>query len=106
MSRKIFKRPQAAFDLIEHASYLAQDSFDLADRFIDASEQALARLASMPSIGNVRHFANPKLQGIRSWPIPGFEKYLIFYRPTDDVIDVLRVLHSARDIFSILEEES
>jgi toxin ParE1/3/4 len=32
------------------------------------------------------------------WPIGGFEKYLIFYLPLPDGIDVIRVVHGARDI--------
>jgi toxin ParE1/3/4 len=34
-----------------------------------------------------------------------FRNYLIFYRPTDGGIEVIRVLHAARDISSILAEE-
>ena len=33
--------------------------------------------------------------GMRSFP---FERYIIFYAPVDGGIDVVRVLHSARDV--------
>ncbi len=39
------------------------------------------------------------------WPIRGFENYLVFYRPIEEGIEVTRVLHGARDIRGILEEE-
>ena len=32
--------------------------------------------------------------------------YVVFYRPEQDTIEVLRVLHGARDIVSIFESES
>jgi toxin ParE1/3/4 len=32
------------------------------------------------------------------WRVKDFEKYLIFYRPQKDGIDVLRIIHGARDI--------
>jgi toxin ParE1/3/4 len=35
--------------------------------------------------------------------IEGFEKYLVFYRPVDDGIEVVRVIHAARDLGSVLE---
>ena len=35
--------------------------------------------------------------------IKGFEKHLIFYRPAADGIEVIRVIHGARDIDSVLE---
>jgi toxin ParE1/3/4 len=46
-----------------------------------------------------------RLSTLRQWPIRGFENYLIFYLPTEAGIDVLRVLHGARDIDRILREE-
>ena len=39
------------------------------------------------------------------WPIPRFEKYLIFYRFNDDTLEVIRVLHGARDLTRIFETE-
>ena len=40
--------------------------------------------------------------GVRSLP---FGRYVIFYLPLHDEIDVVRVLHSARDIESIFEKD-
>jgi plasmid stabilization system protein ParE len=39
------------------------------------------------------------------WPIHGFEKHLIFYRPLKDAVEIVRVLHASRDIRRIFEEE-
>ena len=36
----------------------------------------------------------------------GFKKYLIFYRATDSEVEVLRVLHGARYLEAILDEDS
>ena len=36
----------------------------------------------------------------------GFENYLIFYRPDQEGIEVVRFVHGARDIPSLLEHES
>jgi toxin ParE1/3/4 len=35
---------------------------------------------------------------LRVWPVPGFDRHLVFYVERADYIDVLRVLHGARDI--------
>jgi toxin ParE1/3/4 len=32
--------------------------------------------------------------------------YVVFYRPIEDTIEVLRVLHGARDISSLIEPEN
>lgn len=60
----------------------------------------------MPLIGSERKFFNSKLWGIRLWFVKGFEKYLIFYRVFDNYIEIVRVLHSAQDVDSIMEDEN
>jgi toxin ParE1/3/4 len=40
---------------------------------------------------------------MRVWPVKGFENHLIFFRPIDGGIEVIRVLHAARDIESVFE---
>jgi len=35
-------------------------------------------------------------------PVPGFDKILIFYKALPDCVEVLRVLHGARDIDGML----
>lgn len=42
---------------------------------------------------------NELLDNLRSFP---FERYLIFYFPIDDGVDIVRVLHNARDIDTVL----
>jgi len=39
----------------------------------------------------------------RGLPVSGFENYLIFYRPLQDGIDVLRIVRGARDIGRLFE---
>jgi toxin ParE1/3/4 len=46
---------------------------------------------------------NLALRGLRWWRVKGFKRYIIFYRPSLQGIEVLRVLHAARDIEGILE---
>ncbi len=39
------------------------------------------------------------------WFVQGFERHLIFYRVLDDEVEILRVLHAARDIEGIFDDE-
>lgn len=72
-------------------------------RFFSAVDDAVKKLAEMPGMGRLREFKHPSFQTVRSWPIKGFENYLIFYQPTARGIEVMRVLHGARDIDAIFE---
>ncbi|MHC4799837.1 MAG: type II toxin-antitoxin system RelE/ParE family toxin [Planctomycetota bacterium] len=82
---------------------MAQDNLDAAQRFFEEAEQAFRELAEIPALGRARNFDNPRLAGMRCRSIPRFENYLIFYRPVDNGIEVIRVLHGARDLNEIFE---
>lgn len=59
----------------------------------------------MPGLGKFSKFSNPQLAGIRQYSINGFRLYLIFYLVIDSGIEILRVLHGARDLEAILDEQ-
>jgi toxin ParE1/3/4 len=103
---RIEVRPQARRDIDEIADFIAQDSVAAGRRFYDSAQQAFRDLVATPGMGRLREFRNPRMAGVRSWAIRGFERFLVFYRPTDHGIEVLRILHGARDIETTLESES
>ncbi len=103
----VTKRPQAKQDLIEQATYLylAEPLTDVSERFLTSAEAAFGRLADLPGLGARVDLTAPRLADLRRWPVPGFRNHLIFYRQTDTGIDVVRVLHGARDLAALLENE-
>ncbi len=101
-ARRIYRRPLAEQDILEHFEYLLGERPEAALRFVDAVEAALERLADMPLMGAPRPFAKPGLEDIRMWPIPNFERFLIFYRPCVGGIEAVRVLYGMRDIPAIM----
>jgi toxin ParE1/3/4 len=93
----------AETDLEAQARYIAEKAgCEPALRLYLAAEAAFELLAKTPELAVVRDFGRPELSGLRMWPICRFEKHLIFYRPTDQGIEVVRVLHASRDIEAIL----
>lgn len=99
-------RPQADKDIDDLADYIANDSFDTAVQFLDASQKAVDLLSEQPGIGSLRYSHLPMLKGLRVFPVADFEKHLIFYIEYSDFVDVLRVLHGARDIAVTLLEQN
>jgi toxin ParE1/3/4 len=79
-------------------SILALDNIEAADNLLDNVDSSCQLLAVEPRAGRLRPELVPEL---RRFPVG---RYVVFYRPQDDGIDVVRVLHSARDIESISEE--
>lgn len=104
MSR-ILKRRVAKTDLIEQADFIAQDNLEAALRFLEAAENTFGQLARLPLVGRSRKVKSRIFANVRQFPISGFEKHLVFYRPIKGGIEVLRVLHSARDLNRILDND-
>lgn len=103
MSRLILVHEEARFDAIDAAYYIAEDSLAASNRFAEAIDATYEQLATMPGIGVIREYGNPKMKGMRMCPVQGFPKYLIFYRATDTELRVFRILHGSQDIESIFK---
>jgi toxin ParE1/3/4 len=71
----ILKRPQAQADLDEIWDFIAEDSEERADSFIESLDAKLQTLAQSPSLGRLR---DELAQGLRSFPVG---RYVIFFTP-------------------------
>jgi toxin ParE1/3/4 len=97
-------QPAAQRDLEEITDFLDQRSLQVAIRFTFKASETFDKLLSMPGLGSLLEIPNPALLGVRAWPIRGFKNYIVFYRARDYGIEILRVLHGARDIEKIFEK--
>jgi toxin ParE1/3/4 len=103
--RIVHKTGLATLDIVELTEYYRDRAgYLVAMRFVDNTERAFERLLGMPKIGALLGLDELPYADIRHWHIDGFERLLILYRETADGIEVIRVLHSARDIAAILAE--
>ncbi len=91
----IVKLPRAKSDLAEIWDNIADDTEARADAFVEKIDSNFQTLAARPLIGHLR---DELAEGLRSFPIG---RYIIFYLPLPDGIEVVRVLHSARDLDAI-----
>jgi toxin ParE1/3/4 len=106
MNPRIRQQPRAATDIADQAAwYITNTGPAVADRFVEAAERTAEALLATPGIGPVRAFKNPRLSGLRVFPVRGFAKHLVFYRVVGDGIELVRMLHGARNIEAVLGEE-
>ena len=105
MARLARKRPSALRDIAETGAYIGRDSLDAEIRFYDAAEQTFAQLLEMPGLGRVWTAQVVLRTEVRVQPVRGFPNWLVFYRRTEQGIEVIRVLHGARDVGAILADE-
>lgn len=96
---QVMRRPLAEADILEIWDYIAEDSIAAADHWIDRLDEQFRLLATQPKMGRTR---DELAAGVRSHP---FGRYVIFYMPLDDGIDVVRVLHGSRDIDAVFHSQ-
>jgi toxin ParE1/3/4 len=102
----VTQRPRARLDLLEQFVYFGeQGSVELAERYLNAVHATCIQLADHPRSGVLYDSGIAELKGIRRMPVKAFENYLLFYLPHRNSIDVIRVLHGARDIDTLFAQE-
>jgi toxin ParE1/3/4 len=69
------------------------------------SQATFSTLAEMPGIGSTYENDNPALADLRFIPITRFRNHLVFYRSSAHGIEIVRVLHGARDLEGTLTED-
>jgi toxin ParE1/3/4 len=102
MTSQLIFRPEVRGDLLEIVRYLSTRSPRAAEHFPDNARRTLEFLTTMPNIGSLKHFRRKHLSGLRSWPVRGFPNHIIYYRPITSGIEVIAILHGARNIPVVL----
>jgi toxin ParE1/3/4 len=106
MTGRAVKLPRAVQDLDEAAAHIQLHGTPRrAIRFLRAADSTLTMLAGMPGMGTRYNPDDPLYAELRYFPISRFLKYIVFYRPLVDGIEVLRVLHGARDLGGLLADD-
>ncbi len=82
----------ARADLEEIWLFIAEDDAEAADRLVRAVVSRFPTLASMPYMGRKREELFP---GLRSLALGN---YVIFYRPIQEGVEIVRIVHGARDL--------
>jgi len=98
MSARILRRLKAARDVEDIADYIAKDSLAVAERFLENAESTLKDLSDAPGIGSPFESDHPELANLRFHRVKGFPNHLVFYLEHTGAIEVIRILHGARDL--------
>lgn len=97
MKKPFVLTPRAEQDIGDIWDYIALDNMDAADRVLNTLEEAILRLAKTPGIGHLREdLADRRHRFFLVY------SYLIVYRFETKPLQIIRVIHTARDVQSIL----
>jgi len=95
---ELIVRRRALEDVAEIAEWISLDNPVAAERFAAAFAKDCGRLTEFPRIGRSVTNSGRTLRGLRYRGISGLESWLAFYRVTADTLEIVRVLHGARDL--------
>lgn len=102
--REVTYRLRAEEDIEEIVGWLANEAGPkVAGDFVDALEDVQERIATFPQIGSTRFAYLTKPLDVRVHALTGFP-YLVFYFVEQDAVNVLRVLHRAREVGGVTLE--
>ncbi len=93
----VLRTSWANLDLVEAALRIAEENPAAADRWLDIIDEKCRLLSQMPELGRRR---DDLASGLRSFPVGNF---VVFYRPIADGIQIIRILHGARDIPTLFD---
>jgi toxin ParE1/3/4 len=89
---KIFQSPAAENDLIDIWCSIAADSPAAADRVLDQIAERILQLIDFPESGPARPEIAAEARAL------SVANYLVLYRILERRIEIIRVVHGARDI--------
>ena len=99
LALRITFRGQA--DIDEHAAYLDDHARNDGERFLTELAHVFDRLVTFPAFG--QPFPTEHHPGLRRVVLPSFP-LSVFYRSNRTTVEVLRVLHHARNLSPLLDE--
>ena len=103
MSLPITRTDEAVEDIADLHYFFFERDASVAEKFLTCLYETYEMIANMPELGELYHFRNPAMQDARVRRIKKFSNYLIFYRIETDRIEILRVLHGARDYMNLFD---
>jgi toxin ParE1/3/4 len=90
--------PSANRDLADIWMFIAADNPAQADDFIDLIDAKFQNLSRQPGLGRRRE---ELAAGLRSFPVG---RYVIFYLQVQDCLQIVRILHGARDVDAVFAD--
>jgi plasmid stabilization system protein ParE len=100
---KIIRRSRFLLDVEEEVDNLsARAGAATAARWLVSLKRTIKQLSRHPQLGRPRSDLKPN--GIRSWRVDHFRRWLIFYQVKEDALVLLRVRYGMMDLPSMAYE--
>src|SRR4051794_16461474 len=82
-----------------------QASTEVGHRFLVSAHETFSLLSTQPDMGWNPKLRLRELHGLRLFRVAGFEKILILYRPLENGVEILRVIHGSQNVRRLLRRQ-
>ena len=106
MRLPITRTDEAVEDIADLHYYFFERDASVAEKFLTCLDETYEMIANMPELGELYRFRDPAMKDARVRLVKKFSNYLIFYRIEADRIEILRVLHGARDYMNLFDYDT
>ena len=89
----------ASRDLNKITTYFASHNIDKGEQLLATFNKKCKQLIKFPKMGRSYEEIRPNLRGL---PLNG---YIVFYQITEDILEILRVVHGSRDLENLFESD-
>jgi len=97
---ELLRTSQANIDLLEIWLFIAEDNSTAADRWTEDINEKCKMLAEFPELGQR---CDNLAKSLRCFSVGN---YVIFYRPVENGINLIRVISGARDIEALFRTDA
>jgi len=101
--KSVVFNPIAVSDLEDIVNYIAQDNSAAAEAVREDILNTAESLGIQPALGIRPRFSAPRFVGIRFLPSDRYPTYLLFYRELAEEVEILRILHGARNLPTLFD---
>jgi toxin ParE1/3/4 len=102
--KQLRRTKQVRDDLIAIYRHLHGHSPQAVERVLDSIERSIRSLQTAPGLGRRWDSPHLRLEGMRVLVVARYPNYLLFFRATDQAIEILRVIHGARELERIIDD--
>ena len=99
-----FRSARARGDIQHALDFYIVQAPHMAMAFVAALEKSTAQIERQPGIGSPRYALELGIPRLRHWRLNRFP-YALFYIEHDNRLDVIRLVHTSRDIPASLQTE-
>ena len=89
---RVVRSPGAVIDMADIVEYIAVHNVTAARRLLDRFDDLFSQLAQNPEMGQRREELAPSARTML------IGNYVVVFRPISDGVEVIRVVHGARDM--------